>query len=185
MCCAVQEIEIDADVAGILCNTRNSCTCCMGSGRVGAGEGRDCEKALSALGARPFFFFFFGESRQTNARARRETKKQQGSPLRGGEDSERGETKFSAGVTVTAPTTMHAEERQHECSQRRSEVRAGRLSSRFRLRAYRTVQTRPVSSRSVHHGIFPDVYFYTHPSAAARTAPNGVKKRASFCLVFS
>ena len=25
----------------------------------------------------------------------------------------------------------------------------------------RTVQTRPVSSRSVHHGIFPDVYFYT------------------------
>ena len=105
--------------------------------------------------------------------------------LRGGEDSERGETKFSAGVTVTAPTTMHAEERQHECSQRRSEVRAGRLSSRFRLRAYRTVQTRPVSSRSVHHGIFPDVYFYTHPSAAARTAPNGVKERASFCLVFS
>ena len=59
---------------------------------------------------------------------------------------------------------MHAEERQHECSrsQRRSEVRAGRLSSRFRLRAYRTVQTRPVSSRSVHDGIFPDVYFYTH-----------------------
>ena len=37
-----------------------------------------------------------------------------------------------------------------------------RLSSRFRLRAYRTVQTRVVSSRSVHHGIFPDVYFYTH-----------------------
>ena len=70
-------------------------------------------------------------------------------------------------------------------SQRRSEVRAGRLSSHFRLRAYRTVQTRPVSSRSVHHGIFPDVYFYTHPSAAARTAPNGVKERASFCLVFS
>ena len=43
-----------------------------------------------------------------------------------------------------------------------SEVWAGRLSSRFRLRAYRTVQTRVVSSRSVHHGIFPDVYFYTH-----------------------
>ena len=53
-------------------------------------------------------------------------------------------------------------EPQHECSQRRSEVRAGRLSSRFRLRAYRTVQTRPVSSRSVYHGIFPDFYFYTH-----------------------
>ena len=74
---------------------------------------------------------------------------------------ERGETKFSAGVTVTAPTTIHAEERQHECSQRHSEVRARRLCSRFRLRAYRTVQTRPVSSRSVHNGIFPDVYFYT------------------------
>ena len=26
----------------------------------------------------------------------------------------------------------------------------------------RTVQTSPVSSRSVHHGIFPDFYFYTH-----------------------
>ena len=49
-----------------------------------------------------------------------------------------------------------------ECSQRRSEVRAGRLSSRFRLRAYRTIQTGPVSSRSVHHGTFPDFYFYTH-----------------------
>ena len=70
-----------------------------------------------------------------------------------------GETKFSAGVTVTAPTTMHAEKRQRECSQRHSEVRAGRLSDRFRLRAYRTVQTRPVSSRSVHPGVFPDVYF--------------------------
>ena len=61
---------------------------------------------------------------------------------------------------------MHAEERQRECSQRRSEVRAGRLSSLFRLRAYRAYiapyRTRPVSSRSVHHGIFPDVYFYTH-----------------------
>ena len=86
--------------------------------------------------------------------------------LRGGEDSERGETKFSAGVTVTAPTTMHAEERQHEFSQRRSEVRAGRLSSRFQnfqaQSVSHRVQTRPLSSRSVHHGIFPDVYFYTH-----------------------
>ena len=73
-----------------------------------------------------------------------------------------------------------------ECSQRRSEVRAGRLSSRFRLRAYRTVQTRPVSSRSVHHvRDFPRLLFlYPLPSAAARTAPNGVKERASFCLVF-
>ena len=43
--------------------------------------------------------------------------------LRGeGEDSERCETKFSAGVTVkfTAPTTLHVEERQPECSQRHS-----------------------------------------------------------------
>ena len=47
-----------------------------------------------------------------------------------------------------------------------------------------SLQTRQVWSRSVHHGIFPDVYFYTHPSAAARTEPNGVKERASFCLVF-
>ena len=45
-------------------------------------------------------------------------------------------------------------------SQRHSEVRAGILSGRFRIRAYRTVQTRPVSSRSAHHGIFPGVYFY-------------------------
>ena len=52
-------------------------------------------------------------------------------------------------------------ESQRECSQRHSQVRAGRLSGRFRLRAYRTVQTRPVSSRSIHHGIFSDVYFYT------------------------
>ena len=58
-------------------------------------------------------------------------------------------------------STMHAEERQRECSQRHSEVRAGRLSGRFRLRAYRTVRSRPVSSRSVQHGIFPYVYFYT------------------------
>ena len=56
---------------------------------------------------------------------------------------------------------MHAEERQRECSKRQSEVRPGRLSGRFRLRVYRTVRTRPVSSWSVHHGIFPDVYFYT------------------------
>ena len=94
-----------------------------------------------------FFFFFF------NAYAEKP-----------GEDSERlrGKTKFSPGVTVTAPTTMHAEERQRECSQRHSELRAGRLSDRFRLRAYRTVQTTgPVSSRSVHPGVFPDVYFYT------------------------
>ena len=71
------------------------------------------------------------------------------------------ETKFSAGVTLTAPTAWETAW-VTECSQRHSEVRAGRRSSRFRLRAYRTVQTRPVSCRSVHHGIFPGVYFYTH-----------------------
>ena len=94
-------------------------------------------------------------------------------------------TKFSAGVIVTAPTTMHAEERQRECSQRHSEVRAGNPSDRFRLRVYRTVQTRPVSSRSVQPRGFPRrPFLYPVPSAAARTTPKGVKERASFCLVF-
>ena len=60
-------------------------------------------------------------------------------------------------------STMHAEETQRECSQRHSELRAGRLSGRFRLRAYRTVQTKPVrlESKRTLHGVFPDVYFYT------------------------
>ena len=75
-----------------------------------------------------------------------------------------------------------------ECSQlqRRSEVRAGRLSSRFRLRAYRTVQTSLISLESKRTPRdFPRLLFlYPLPSAAARTAPNGVKERASFCLVF-
>ena len=53
-----------------------------------------------------------------------------------GLESERGETNpFSAGVTVTAPTTMHAEERQRECSQRHSEVRAGTLSEPFQAQS--------------------------------------------------
>ena len=77
------------------------------------------------------------------------------------EDSERGETKFSAGVTV-----LH----QLRCMQKRDSVSVPRDTQKweqedwvspFRLRAYRTVQTGPVSSRSVHHGIFPDVYFFT------------------------
>ena len=38
-----------------------------------------------------------------------------------------------------------------------------RKTGSFRLNAHRTVQTRPVWSRSVHDGIFPDVYFYTQP----------------------
>ena len=83
---------------------------------------------------------------------------------------------------------MHAEERQHECSQRLSEVRAGRLSSRFRLRAYRTVQARPVwsglESKRTPRDFPKRLFLYPVPSAAARTAPNGVKERASFCLVF-
>ena len=75
-------------------------------------------------------------------------------------------------------------------SQRHLEVRAGeRLSDRSRLRAYRTVQllvqTRPVSSRSVHPWGFPRrLFLYPVPSVAARTTPNGVKEKASFCLVF-
>ena len=83
-----------------------------------------------------------------------------------GEDSERGETKFSAGVTVkfTAPTTMHVEEKQPECSQRHSKCEQEHEDAgSFRLNVHRTVQTRPVWSRSVHDGIFPDVYFYTEP----------------------
>ena len=80
---------------------------------------------------------------------------------------------------------MHAEERQHECSQRRSEVRAGRLSSRFRLRAYRTVQTRPVSSRSVHHGIFPDVYFYTHSRQRPHERRPMASRREQVSALFS
>ena len=81
-----------------------------------------------------------------------------------GLESERGETSpFSAGVTVTAPTTMHAEERQRDLSVPRDTQKweQEHWASPFRLRAYRTVPTGPVSSRSVHHGIFPDVYFYT------------------------
>ena len=101
------------------------------------------------------------------------------------EDSERGETKFSAGVTVIAPTTMHAEERQRECSQRHSEVRAGRLSEPFQAQSvsHRTDWISLESKRTPRD--FPRrLFLYPVPSAAARTAPNGVKERASFCLVF-
>ena len=55
----------------------------------------------------------------------------------------------------------HSNCTHYDACRRETAVRAGRLSGCFRLRAYRTVQIRPVSSRSVHHGIFPDVYFYT------------------------
>ena len=60
---------------------------------------------------------------------------------------------------------------------------SGRLSGSFRLRAHRSVQSRPVLSQSVHHRIFPDVNFYTQSTAAAQTAPDGIKERASFILV--
>ena len=79
---------------------------------------------------------------------------------------------------------MHAEERQRECSQRHSEVRAGRLSGRFRLRAYRTVQTTSLESKRTPRDFPRRLFLYPVPSAATRTAPNGVKERASFCLVF-
>ena len=70
------------------------------------GRGR---AAAWSISKEVFFFCIFGKS---YARGGRETKKIITVALRGGEDSERGETKFSAGVTVPAPTTMHAEERQ-------------------------------------------------------------------------
>ena len=66
--------------------------------------------------------------------------------------------------------------------------RAGRLSGSFRLRGHRTVQTRSIPSRSVHHRIFPgDVYFHTQSVGWPHERPpngNGVKEWASFCLVF-
>ena len=78
---------------------------------------------------------------------------------------------------------MHAEERQHECSQRHSEVRAGRLSSQAQSVSHRTDQTSLESKRTPRD--FPRrLFLYPLSSATARTAPNGVKERASFCLVF-
>ena len=70
-------------------------------------------------------------------------------------------------LSITAPNTMHAEEcsRSAEClsfpGDTRSSSRNMGTTGSFRLKAHRTVQTRPVPCRSVHHGIFPDVYFYT------------------------
>ena len=56
----------------------------------------------------------------------------------------------------------------------------------IRLRAYRTVQTKPVrvESKRTPRDFPRRLFLYPVPSAAARTAPNGVKGRASFCLVF-
>ena len=64
----------------MLCNIRVQQLHMLHGTSSGPGEGRESAIALSA---RPFFFFFFflaNRSRQSNARARRETKKQQGSP---------------------------------------------------------------------------------------------------------
>ena len=61
--------------------------------------------------------------------------------LRGdGEDSERDETKFSAGVTVkfTAQTTMPAEERQPECCQRHSKCEQEDWAAVSQSTPYRT-----------------------------------------------
>ena len=80
---------------------------------------------------------------------------------------------------------MHAEERQRECSQRHSEVRAGTLSEPFQAQSvsHRTDWTSLESKRTPRD--FPRrLFLYPVSSAAARTAPNGVKERASFCLVF-
>ena len=103
---------------------------------------------------------------------------------REGEDSERGETNFSDGVGVkfTAQTTMQAEERPPECSKRHSKCQQEDWAAVSD--SERVVRYRPVSSRNIHHGIFPDVYFNTQSTVAARTVPNGVKERESFCLVF-
>ena len=57
---------------------------------------------------------------------------------------------------------------------------------RLRIRSYRTVQTRLVSLKLKRTPRdFPTrLFLYPVPSAAAQTAPNGVKEGASFCLVF-
>ena len=66
----------------------------------------------------------------------------------------------------TAPTTMHVEEKQPECSQRHSkceqehEEAGSAVSDSTRNVPYRLDQS---WSCSVHDGIFPDVYFYTQP----------------------
>ena len=73
---------------------------------------------------------------------------------------------------------------QTECEQQE-----GRLSGRFRLRAYRRgrIALTSLESQRTPRGFPRRLFLYPVPSAcsaAARTAPNGVKERASFCLVF-
>ena len=93
---------------------------------------------------------------------------------------------FSAGVTHCCHLS-DACQRETEMSPETLqllEVRAGRLCGSFRLRAHRTVPTRPVLSWGVHHGIFPDVFFFPFPDRPHERRANGVKERWSFCLCF-
>ena len=77
---------------------------------------------------------------------------------------------------------MHAEEKQ-ECLRRHSKCEQEILSGSFRLRALRTVQTRPVSISKRTPLEFPGCpLLYPNPWEAARTAPNGVGERANFCF---
>ena len=104
-----------------------------------------------------------------------------------GEDSERGETKFSAGVTVkfTAPTTMHVEEKQPESV---SAPRDTWSASRNMRKQAVSDSTRIVPYRLDQSGVVAytmgRLFLYPAPWAAAWTAPDGVKERAGFCLVF-
>ena len=89
-------------------------------------------------------------------------------------------------VKITAPTAMHAEER-NECrnGQEALKVRAGRLSISVRRRAHRTAQIIDlflVEEYTTGFSLAPILI----PSCweAAQTTPNGVPERATFCSVF-
>ena len=73
-----------------------------------------------------------------------------------------------------------------ECFQRHSEVRAGRLSSRFttfRLKAYRTVQTRPVSTRvEAYTTGFSQTSIFIPSPFSGRT--NGASRREQVSALF-
>ena len=65
------------------------------------------------------------------------------------------------------------------------EVRTGRQSGSFTLRAHRAVQTRPVSSQAYATGFFRRLFLCpVHTWAAVRTVSNDVNERANFSLVF-
>ena len=106
---------------------------------------------------------------------------------RRGLEERAGETKFSAGVT----THYDACRRETawvfpETLSTAQKCEPGRLSDRFRLSWERIAPYRQDQSRvEAYTPGFPRrLFLYPVPSAAARTAPNGVKERASFCLVF-